>query len=99
MYDSADGAVEVMTRNMAIELGPDGIAVNCVIPGPIAERPGASGKWPDREWISSFVPVGRLGRAEDVAAAPPSFFCLPESQFTIGQSLLVDGGYAAPLPE
>ena len=98
VYDSAKGAVEVMTRNMAIELGPDGIAVNCVIPGPIAERPGASAKRPDRDWISSFVPVGRLGRAEDVAAAV-LFFCLPESEFTTGQSLLVDGGYAAPLPE
>ena len=40
VYDSAKGAVEVMTRNMAWELGPSGITVNCVIPGPIAERPG-----------------------------------------------------------
>ena len=98
VYDSAKGAVETMTRNMAYELGPDGITVNCVIPGPIADRPGATER---REWweqITPFVPVGRLGRAEDVAAAV-LFFCLPETEFTTGQSLLIDGGYAGPLPE
>ena len=97
VYDSAKGAVETMTRNMAFELGADGITVNCVIPGPIAERPGASG---ESGWarMVPWVPVGRVGRADDVAAAV-LFFCLPESAFTTGQSLLVDGGYAAPLPE
>ncbi len=97
VYDSAKGAVETMTRNMAFELGADGITVNCVIPGPIAERPGAS---EETGWTRMVprVPVGRVGRAEDVAAAV-LFFCLPESAFTTGQSLLIDGGYAAPLPE
>jgi glucose 1-dehydrogenase len=41
VYDSAKAAVEAMTRNMAYELGPYGITVNCVAPGAIAERPGA----------------------------------------------------------
>ncbi len=98
VYDSAKGAVETMTRNMALELGPDGIAVNCVIPGPIAERPGAPERRAGWEAILPFIPVRRLGRAEDVAAAV-LFFCLPETGFTTGQALLVDGGYAAPLPE
>jgi NAD(P)-dependent dehydrogenase (short-subunit alcohol dehydrogenase family) len=98
VYDSAKGAVETMTRNMAYELASHGIAVNCVIPGPIADRPGAQedrGFW---EQMTPFVPVGRLGSAADVAAAVV-FFCLPETGFTTGQSLLIDGGYSAPLAE
>lgn len=98
VYDSAKGAVETMTRNMAFELAPHGIGVNCVIPGPIADRPGAEGEGSSWGRIVPFVPVGRLGRAADVAAAV-LFFCLPESAFTTGQCLLVDGGYAAALPE
>jgi NAD(P)-dependent dehydrogenase (short-subunit alcohol dehydrogenase family) len=42
VYDAAKGAVETMTRNMAFELAPYGITVNCVVPGAISERPGSS---------------------------------------------------------
>jgi NAD(P)-dependent dehydrogenase (short-subunit alcohol dehydrogenase family) len=98
VYDSAKAAVEAMTRNMAYELGAYGITVNCVIPGAIADRPGARHQM--RKWgrTADNIPVGRLGRAEDIAAAV-RFFCLPESEFTTGQSLLVDGGHAARLHE
>jgi NAD(P)-dependent dehydrogenase (short-subunit alcohol dehydrogenase family) len=98
VYDSAKAAVEAMTRNMAFELGRDGITVNCVIPGPIGDRPGAD---PERRFwgpIVQNVPVGRVGSAADIAAAV-LFFALPETSFTTGQSLLIDGGYAAPLPK
>lgn len=98
VYDSAKGAVETMTRNMAWELGPAGVTVNCVIPGPIAERPGAETERPSWREVAAEIPVGRVGRAADVAAAV-LFFCLPESEFTTGQSLLIDGGYASALPE
>jgi NAD(P)-dependent dehydrogenase (short-subunit alcohol dehydrogenase family) len=97
VYDSAKGAVEVMTRNMAYELGRHGISVNCVVPGNIAERPGADpAPWWGR--AQARIPFGRLGRAEDIAAAV-LFFCLPESEFTTGQSLLVDGAHDTYLPE
>jgi NAD(P)-dependent dehydrogenase (short-subunit alcohol dehydrogenase family) len=98
VYDSAKGAVEVMTRNLAYELAPYGINVNCVIPGAIAERPGAPPR--PRAWSGALrnIPAGRLGRAEDIAAAV-RFFCLAESEFTTGQSLLVDGGHSLYLHE
>lgn len=97
VYDSAKGAVEVMTRNMAYELGPHGITVNCVAPGNIAERPGAEpAEWWER--ARTKIPFGRLGRAEDIAAAVV-FFCLPESEFTTGQTLLIDGAHDTYLPE
>lgn len=93
VYNSAKAAVEAMTRNMAYELGPHGIAVNCVAPGAIAERPGAEQR-PER-WAAAGqqIRIGRVGRAEDIAAAV-RFFCLPESEFTTGQTLLVDGMHA-----
>jgi 3-oxoacyl-[acyl-carrier protein] reductase len=97
VYDAAKGACEVMTRNMAFELGPYGISVNCVVPGNIAIRPGAE---PADWWESAAkkIPFGRLGKAEDIAAAV-RFFCLPESEFTTGQSLLVDGAHDTYLSE
>jgi glucose 1-dehydrogenase len=98
VYDSAKGAVETMTRNMAYELAPYGISVNCVIPGSIPERPGSSLDPEVAARISRDIPFGRPGRAEDIAVAV-LFFCLPETEFTTGQSLLVDGGHAAYLNE
>jgi NAD(P)-dependent dehydrogenase (short-subunit alcohol dehydrogenase family) len=98
VYDSAKGAVEVMTKNFAYELAPHGIRVNCVIPGAIADRPGAPPR--PEAWARALdnIPSGRLGRAEDIAAAV-RFFCLPETEFTTGQSLLVDGGHSLYLHE
>jgi 3-oxoacyl-[acyl-carrier protein] reductase len=99
VYDAAKGAVEVMTRNMAYELGPHGISVNVVIPGAIAERPGADGDTPEwRRYARNNIPLGRVGRAEDIAATV-LFFCLPETEFITGQGLLVDGGHRTWLPE
>ena len=97
VYDSAKGAVEVLTRNTAFELAPYGVRVNCVIPGAIPERPGSPWR-ADDPVAARHIPVGRAGRAEDIAAAV-LFFCLPESDFTTGQSLLVDGAHRAYLAE
>ncbi len=99
VYDAAKGAVETMTRNLSFELGPHGISVNCVVPGAIAERPGADGDTPAwQRYAGNNIPLGRVGRAEDIAATV-LFFCLPESEFITGQSLLVDGGHRGWLPE
>jgi NAD(P)-dependent dehydrogenase (short-subunit alcohol dehydrogenase family) len=100
VYDSAKGAVETMTRNMAFELAPHGICVNCVVPGAIPDRPGANRIFnpAKRAQAVKHIPIGRAGRAEDIAAAV-RFFCLPESSFTTGQSLLIDGAHSSYLPE
>lgn len=98
VYDAAKAAVEAMTRNMAWELGPDGVTVNCVVPGPIGNRPGDSDTSDLWQGIKPFVPVGRVGSGADIAAAV-LFFCQPDAAFITGQSLQVDGGYAMGLPE
>lgn len=98
VYNIAKGGVQSMTRCMAWELGQHGITANCVAPGAVPNRPGseektrsgAFGIWKDR------IPMGRLGHAEDIANAVV-FFCLPESQWTTGQALLVDGGHISYL--
>lgn len=91
IYNIAKAGVEAMTRNMAFELGPYGISVNCVAPGNMADRPGAE---PAAWWgpAARMIPFGRVGTGDDIAAAV-LFFCLPESEFTTGQTLLVDGGH------
>ncbi|HQY30141.1 MAG TPA: SDR family oxidoreductase [Thermomicrobiales bacterium] len=97
VYNLAKAAVEGMTKNMSFELGPYGINVNCVAPGNIAIRPGML----ESPWFPqaiNAIPLGRLGHGEDIAAAV-RFFCLPESSFTTGQTLLVDGGHNSYLTE
>jgi NAD(P)-dependent dehydrogenase (short-subunit alcohol dehydrogenase family) len=97
VYNLAKAGVEAMTRNMAFELGPHGISVNCVAPGNMAIRPGQT----EQPWFADAaraIPYGRLGHAEDIAAAV-KFFCLPESGFTTGQTLLVDGAHDSYLNE
>jgi len=97
VYNLAKAGVEAMTRNMAFELGPYGISVNCVAPGNIAIRPGTT-EQPWFEDAARAIPYGRVGQAEDIAAAV-KFFCLPETGFTTGQTLLVDGAHDSYLTE
>lgn len=98
VYDSAKGAVETMTRNMAYELGPYGITVNCVVPGAIAERPGSTFDPIKSAPYVKHIPVGRIGKAEDISSAI-RFFCLPESDFISGEALLISGAHDTYLPE
>lgn len=100
VYNMAKAGVQTMTRNMSYELGPHGITVNCVAPGAVPDRPMS--EWTvdaaGRERIRSVIPTGRYGRAEDIATAVV-FFCLPESEWTTGQTLLIDGGHISYLQE
>jgi NAD(P)-dependent dehydrogenase (short-subunit alcohol dehydrogenase family) len=100
VYNMAKAGVQTMTRNMSYELGRHRISVNCIAPGNVAERPGTEGKYGEADearW-AEWIPFGRVGRAEDIAAAVV-FFCLPETEWTTGQTLLVDGGHNSYLTE
>jgi 2-deoxy-D-gluconate 3-dehydrogenase len=100
VYNIAKAGVQTMTRNMSYELGPHRISVNCIAPGNVADRPGTEGAYSDESYAkwASWIPFGRAGRAEDIAAAVV-FFCLPESEWTTGQTLLIDGGHNSYLSE
>lgn len=100
VYDIAKGGVQALTRCMAYELGPYGITTNCVAPGAVAERPGVPPEHLQEDVIKQWgknIPMGRVGKAEDIAWAVVSF-CLPEAQWVTGQTLLVDGGHISYLP-
>ena len=72
--------------------------MNCVAPGAISNKPGTPRRPQHDAYAKKFIPFGRVGSAEDIAAAV-LFFCLPESEFTTGQTLLVDGAHASYLTE
>jgi NAD(P)-dependent dehydrogenase (short-subunit alcohol dehydrogenase family) len=83
-----------MARTWALELGPDGITVNVVAPGPVLTDNfwGIVPKGSEREEkLAQSLPVRRLGRVEDVARAV-MFFAAPEADFITGQTLYVCGG-------
>ncbi|TWG98278.1 NAD(P)-dependent dehydrogenase (short-subunit alcohol dehydrogenase family) [Mesorhizobium sp. J18] len=93
-YSATKAAVHGMARTWALELGPDGITVNVVAPGPILTDNfwGIVPKGSEREQkIADQLPVRRLGTVEDVSRAV-LFFAEPEAGFVTGQVLFVCGG-------
>ncbi|MEU3959467.1 SDR family oxidoreductase [Streptomyces buecherae] len=97
VYAASKAATRSFARTWANELRGRGIRVNIVTPGP-TDTPGLSGLAPDPERAADFrehlvtqVPLGRLGRPEEIAAAV-AFLASEQSSFVTGSSLYVDGG-------
>ncbi|BBX11929.1 3-oxoacyl-ACP reductase family protein [Mycobacterium novum] len=92
VYGMTKGAVASFTRGLARELGPRGITVNNVQPGPIDTdaNPDNGGDFP--EGLKKLMPLGRYGHVNDVAAIV-SFLAGPESGFVTGANWNVDGGF------
>ena len=91
-YTTAKSALVGFSRNLASELGPFGIRVNCVAPGLVYPTEGSSGTRAQfRETLMAHTPLRRLAKPEDVAG-PVLFLASPWSGFMTGQVLFVDGG-------
>ena len=93
-YTASKGAIEAMTRGMAVELAQYGIRVNCVAPGFIKTKMSAKALDSDPERknkVLSRTPMGILGEPNDVADAV-YYFASSESKFVTGTILPVDGG-------
>ena len=91
-YNTAKSALIGFSRNLAVELGPLGIRVNCVAPGLVYPTEGTvNTKEMNKDTISMQTPLGRIARPEDVAG-PVLFLASSWSEFMTGQTLYVDGG-------
>lgn len=93
-YASMKGAMEVLTRYMAKELGAKGITVNIVAPGPIETdfNNGLIRSNPQlKERLSSLSPLNRVGTAEDIGPVV-AFMCTSDAGWINGQRIEVAGG-------
>jgi len=94
-YVASKHAVEGLTKSVALEFARRNIRINAVAPGVIATEMFDRFAGDElRDQITSITPVGRVGAAEEIAAAV-LYLCSDEAKFTIGTSLVVDGGYVA----
>lgn len=99
-YCAAKGAVINLTRSIALDFGKDGIRCNCICPGYIdtgmAQRYFEVQSDPEaaRVVAGRLHALGRIGRAEEVAAMA-LFLCSDESSFCTAQPFIVDGGLSA----
>jgi 3-oxoacyl-[acyl-carrier protein] reductase len=92
-YAASKGGVMSMTKTLAKDLGPFGITVNALAPGPIWTPMIESVNADLLDFITSTVPLGRLGQPEDVANAV-AFLASDEASWITGHWLDVDGGLA-----
>ena len=96
-YHASKHGVIGMTKSAAMEYAPRGIRINAICPG-VIDTPTVSdmleGQAEAMKEIMRDQPIGRLGRAEEIAAAV-LWLCSPGTSFVVGVALPVDGGYTA----
>ena len=95
-YNATKGAVNLMSKSMAVELAPDGIRVNCIAPvigetGLLESFMGVPDTPDNRAKFIATIPLGRMSRPADIANACV-YLAGPESEFLTGVILPVDGG-------
>jgi 3-oxoacyl-[acyl-carrier protein] reductase len=97
-YAAAKHALVGLTRQLALELGPEGVTVNSVAPGFVLSNPSSQRQWESygpegQAALVARIHTRRLGRPADIAAAA-CFLASPEAEWITGQVLSVDGGVA-----
>jgi 3-oxoacyl-[acyl-carrier protein] reductase len=97
-YTSAKAGQIGFTRQMAHELGPFGITVNCIAPGFIRSNPTTEAQWQSyglegQQALVEGIALRRLGEPEDIANGV-LFFTSERSSWVTGQTISIDGGHA-----
>ena len=90
-YAAAKAGIGGMTRSLAREIGSRGITVNCVAPGFIDTDMTRALSEEQRNGLLGQIPLGRLGRVEDIAAAV-LYLASPGGAYVSGTTLHVNGG-------
>ena len=97
-YEASKGGINMMTQSLAIEFAPFGVRVNCVAPGAIeVERYAHMADYNESRWASQ-IPLRRVGRPEDIAPLCV-FLCGSGAAYITGETIYVDGGLTAKMPE
>lgn len=92
-YNVSKAADMQLARNLAVELGPDNIRVNCIAPG-LVKTDFARALWDDPKFAEPRIastPLRRLGDPEDIAGAAV-YLASDAGRWTTGQTIVVDGG-------
>ena len=95
-YTAAKGGVVAMTRELAVVYGRRGIRVNAICPGPVRTPMTEAFFDTPEKWVSRrrYMPMGRLGTVEEVAAVA-LFLASDEASYVTGAAYAVDGGITA----
>jgi 2-hydroxycyclohexanecarboxyl-CoA dehydrogenase len=91
-YSASKGGVRMLTKSMALELGPHGIRVNAVGPGWIRTGMNPLDDPADLAQLEPTIPLQRIGLPEDVADVI-AFLASEDARYVSGQTLFVDGGW------
>ncbi len=92
-YCASKGGIRMLTRNLAVELGPLGITVNAIAPGAIA-TPINTNLLNNPQQLNALIrqiPLGRLGKPEDVAGLA-AFLASADADYITGATYFIDGG-------
>ena len=92
VYGMTKAAVAALTRGLARDLGPRGITVNTIQPGPI--ETDMTGDENIRAMVRPLMALGRMGQDTEIASLA-AYLASPESGFVTGSALTIDGGYLA----
>ena len=92
VYGMTKAAVAALTRGLARDLGPRGITVNTIQPGPV--ETDMTGDENIRAMVRPLMALGRMGQDTEIASLA-AYLASPESGFVTGSALTIDGGYLA----